>query len=198
METPPVVEEWKRAVSSRFGDLVADLEISSLGQVRKITTKYIYKQDHKDCYRCLKRSKKTIYIHTLVAETFLGLRPEGMVIDHIDGNKDNNALSNLRYTTVSENCKKGNKPLVTNADGTTEIAQKANARHFRENTVRGLTSLRESMKKVEEQLKTSSEESKAMKEDVSHLKKQMEDAYRAINTIFMLYQSLNRNPVQVA
>jgi hypothetical protein len=174
--TTPATEEWKRAVSSRFGDLVADLEVSNTGKVRKITTKYEFKHDQKDCYKCVKRNKKTVYIHTLVAESFLGARPEGMVIDHINGDKSDNNLSNLRYVTVAENCKKGNKPLVTNPDGTVSVAQKANARHFRENTVRGLTSLRESMKKVEEENEV--------------LKKQMEDAYRAINTLFMLYQAI--------
>lgn len=42
-------------------------------------------------------------IHRLVWETFKGEIPEGMVIDHIDGNRSNNSLSNLRLVTQSEN-----------------------------------------------------------------------------------------------
>ena len=183
MSAPESVE-WKKAVSSRFGDLVADLEVSNTGVVRKITTKREFKHDHKDCYKCIKRFKKTIYIHTLVAETFLGVRPEGMVIDHIDGDKSNNNLSNLRYTTVQENCKKGNKPLVQNPDGTVEIATRANARHFRENTVRGLDNCKDKIKKLEEQNANQS--------------KMIEDAYRAINTLFMMYQSLSQGKTQSA
>jgi hypothetical protein len=181
MTTPDLVE-WKKAVSSRFGDLVSDLEVSTTGIVRKIATKREFKHDQKDCYKCIKRYKKTIYIHTLVAESFLGVRPEGMVIDHIDGDKSNNHLTNLRYATVAENCKKGNKPLVKNPDGTVEIATRANARHFRENTVRGLDSCREKIKKLEEENAT--------------LTKMMEDAYRAINTLFMLYQTLSQGKSQ--
>lgn len=178
--TPPPALEWKKAVSSRFPDLVVDLEVSNTGIVRKATSKYEFKHDQKDCYACIKRQKKTIYIHTLVAETYLGVRPEGMVIDHIDGNKSNNHLSNLRYTTVAENCKKGNRPLVTNPDGTVEVAVKANARHFRENVVRNVDSLKEKVKKLEEQN--------------ANQQKLIEDVYRAVNALFMMYQSLSQKP----
>ena len=41
--------------------------------------------------------------HQLVAQAFLGDRPEGLVIDHIDRNKLNNNVSNLRYITFKEN-----------------------------------------------------------------------------------------------
>ena len=42
-------------------------------------------------------------VHHLVAQAFLGDRPEGMVIDHIDGNGFNNHYTNLRYVTHKEN-----------------------------------------------------------------------------------------------
>jgi len=48
---------------------------------------------------------KRLQIHTLVAECWLGDRPEGYVIDHIDRDTTNNHYSNLRYCTVSENMK---------------------------------------------------------------------------------------------
>ena len=43
------------------------------------------------------------YVHKLVAEAFLGPRPDGHVIDHIDGNHLNNRADNLRYITQKEN-----------------------------------------------------------------------------------------------
>lgn len=42
-------------------------------------------------------------VHKLVAECFIGPRPNGFVIDHIDRNKLNNSVSNLRYVSVSTN-----------------------------------------------------------------------------------------------
>jgi hypothetical protein len=43
------------------------------------------------------------FVHHLVAEAFIGSRPEGYAICHCDGNKLNNAASNLRYDTHSRN-----------------------------------------------------------------------------------------------
>jgi hypothetical protein len=45
------------------------------------------------------------FIHALVAETYIGLRPEGLVVNHIDGNKVNNCVHNLEFVTYSENLK---------------------------------------------------------------------------------------------
>lgn len=42
-------------------------------------------------------------LHRLIAETFLGPKPDGMVTCHNDGDKNNNAAANLRYDTTSAN-----------------------------------------------------------------------------------------------
>lgn len=42
-------------------------------------------------------------LHRVVYETFVGPIPERKVIDHIDGDRANNSLSNLRLVTQSEN-----------------------------------------------------------------------------------------------
>lgn len=48
---------------------------------------------------------KTYKVHVLVALVFIGPRPEGMQVNHIDGCKANNADMNLEYCTRSENIK---------------------------------------------------------------------------------------------
>lgn len=46
---------------------------------------------------------KQFYVHRLVYETWVGEVPKGLDVDHIDGDKTNSKLSNLRLLTRSEN-----------------------------------------------------------------------------------------------
>jgi hypothetical protein len=47
--------------------------------------------------------RKTPYIHVLVAMAFLGERKVGYEVNHKDGNKKNNDISNLEYLTRKDN-----------------------------------------------------------------------------------------------
>lgn len=46
--------------------------------------------------------RKQFYVHRLVAREFLG-QIDGMVVNHIDGDKSNNDVSNLEICTQKEN-----------------------------------------------------------------------------------------------
>ena len=48
---------------------------------------------------------RRIMIHKIVAECWLGPKPDNMEIDHIDRNSHNNHYTNLRYVTHSEQMK---------------------------------------------------------------------------------------------
>lgn len=62
-------------------------------------------------------NKKTYRIHRLVYEAFKGEIPKGYNIHHIDGNKQNNNLSNLRLLTAKEHQKITMQEHVDYCDG---------------------------------------------------------------------------------
>lgn len=61
-------------------------------------------------YPCVGLSKdantKSYRVHVLVAKTFIGDRPKGMTVSHIDGNSENNQLTNLCYESLKDNCRR--------------------------------------------------------------------------------------------
>ena len=85
-----------------------DYQISSLGRIRKIKThkimaQHAYTNDYLH-FRAFKNGTRRHYdVHPLVAHYFISPRPPYMLVDHIDRNKQNNAVSNLRYVTRSFN-----------------------------------------------------------------------------------------------
>ena len=84
-------------------------EISEDGLIlRNVQTKYqrkFYKNDSGYCCVNIQFGdfKKTLYVAALVAECWLGVKPPGYQIDHIDRDKNNNHFRNLRYVTKSHN-----------------------------------------------------------------------------------------------
>src|SRR5690606_19120684 len=53
--------------------------------------------------RGTKRRYKAFGVHVLVAEAFIGPKPKGMTVNHIDGDKTNNHATNLEYLSVADN-----------------------------------------------------------------------------------------------
>jgi len=52
---------------------------------------------------CKKGSRKMNYVHRLLWESFHGKTENGIQIDHIDRNRSNNKIENLRIATRSQN-----------------------------------------------------------------------------------------------
>ncbi len=59
--------------------------------------------------KCSSSVKSGFLIHRAIWETFNGKIPAGMHIDHINGDKQDNRLENLRVVTPKENC---NNPIT--------------------------------------------------------------------------------------
>ena len=99
------MEEW-RAVAGTDGML----EVSNQGRVRSLLRgePYILKtQKDKKGYQRLRytvnRKKMCFKVHRLVAQAFID-NPDGLPqVNHIDGNKDNNAVNNLEWVTNQQN-----------------------------------------------------------------------------------------------
>ena len=98
-----IMEEYKICVE--------DYEISNIGNVRRKQKNGIYKmingsiQNRGYRYFQLSRNGKRInyLIHHLVAKHFIGDRPDKYDIDHIDRDKLNNNVNNLRYVSHRDN-----------------------------------------------------------------------------------------------
>ncbi len=69
-------------------------------------------------------SVRRAYVHHLVAEAFIGARPAGAVVNHIDANKTNNALRNLEYVSARENVMHGLANVVRRKGPTKPVAPK--------------------------------------------------------------------------
>jgi len=99
-------------------------EVSDHGNVRSLTRRVPYgrhpgmiykgktlkKFMNKNGYFAVKLSfagyMRTTYVHELVLRAFVGPRPtteERGEIRHLDGDKTNNCISNLKYGTITEN-----------------------------------------------------------------------------------------------
>jgi len=59
--------------------------------------------DKSNGYYKLDVEGKKKYLHRVIWEEANGQIPDGMVVDHVDGDKTNNDLSNLRLATYSQN-----------------------------------------------------------------------------------------------
>lgn len=57
----------------------------------------------------LGRRARTLLVHALVAAAFIGPRPQGLVIDHISGDKLDCSRRNLEYVSPKENARRAAK-----------------------------------------------------------------------------------------
>ena len=80
-------------------------QVSSHGRVSNASGTIRYGTVHCCGYRKVRIDGQSYFVHRLVASTFLGQPrdPSCWQVNHLDGNRENNRLSNLEYVSPSEN-----------------------------------------------------------------------------------------------
>ena len=84
-------------------------QVSACGRVKNsITNKILTNNTLASGYQIVRLSNdegviKPLYVHHLVGKAYIPFI-EGCQLDHIDRNKSNNSVENLRYLTPSQNC----------------------------------------------------------------------------------------------
>lgn len=85
--------------------------VSSHGRFKRVDSGFVMKggkeiNGYSVAQLTLDGRQRVVLAHRLVCEAFHGKSPNGMnVVNHIDGNKTNNAASNLEWVSSSENAK---------------------------------------------------------------------------------------------
>lgn len=79
--------------------------VKSKKQIKIFLDMHHSKTGYYAAFVSLKGVVTRVMIHKVVAECWLGDRPDGFEIDHIDRNSHNNHYSNLRYVNHSEQMK---------------------------------------------------------------------------------------------
>jgi hypothetical protein len=89
-------EEWKPILD------YPDYEVSNLGNVKGKRLLSLTKD--KDGYYIVKIKKKRIRVSRLVAMAFIPNPTNLPIVDHIDRNRTNNVVTNLRWVNHTESC----------------------------------------------------------------------------------------------
>ena len=98
-----IIEKWVPGFEGNYS-------VDSLGNLisyKRRDKRYLIGGIDKDGYRkailCMNGSRHHARIATLIAAAFIGPKPLGMVVRHLDGNLLNNRPENLCYGTQKEN-----------------------------------------------------------------------------------------------
>jgi hypothetical protein len=85
-----------------------EYEVSNLGRVRRFRRIKAFTPDKDGYFKVglsIRGKWHCIFVHKMVTEAFFGQRPDGYVVNHKDGIKQNNNITNLEYVTPEGNVK---------------------------------------------------------------------------------------------
>jgi len=140
--------ELDRPVDTRDGEDWVDVpglegryQASSLGRLRwvgpvigkayplKIVTGHANQDGYYQLRPYPRPDRRQIRVHQLIALAFLGPCPDGLEVNHIDGDRTNNAPNNLEYVTHADNVRHswalGNCERRGEANGRAKVSEAA-------------------------------------------------------------------------
>lgn len=91
-------ETWKQIPGHK------GYQVSNMGKIKGLTGKILKPFNMGNGYLGVSLGiKRRAYIHRLVLEAFIGFSPENFQCAHLDGNRKNNNLENLKWVSIKEN-----------------------------------------------------------------------------------------------
>ena len=95
---------WKKFI---YEGQETDYSVSTEGEVRKDTKKYMLSQSSQQDYKfvglIINGKQKRMRVHRMVALTFINNPDNKPYVNHINGNRSDNNVENLEWVTPSEN-----------------------------------------------------------------------------------------------
>lgn len=92
------MEIWKKI------DGFDDYSASTFGRIRNDKTGTIRKpQNYTNGYYSVRLNRKNLLIHRIIAQTFIDNPDRKPVVDHLNGDRKDNRVENLRWVTTAEN-----------------------------------------------------------------------------------------------
>lgn len=193
---------WKAVNLEPYGEVY---EVSNLGEVRNKLTGKVLKPFDKEGYKRVRlcKDKKAVStgIHRLVLMSFCPVDGmEKLEADHIDGNKSNNSLSNLRWVTHEENLsnqeeveRRELRKAETKARHEKEKAERKALRHAQALENRRMRRKEYYQAHKEEERARNEEWKEANREKVAQIKKDWREANRdKVNAYMREYNSKNK------
>jgi NUMOD4 motif/HNH endonuclease len=100
------IEEWRPVVGSE-----GRYEISNIGNIRLTASRFLKPWIDKNGYYriplIVNGKRRHIGIANAVCAAYIGACPDGFQVNHIDGDKSKNRLSNLEFLSRKENIRHG-------------------------------------------------------------------------------------------
>jgi hypothetical protein len=139
-------EEWRPVVGYEEW-----YEVSSEGRIRRIKPArgtrvgwilrpHLANRGYRQITILSDRKRRELCVHSIVAAAFLGPRPLGHDVNHIDGDKMNNRAGNLEYVTRKENLAHASKL------GLLRVGEDFGRSPLKENNIRAIRKLARSMR----------------------------------------------------